>query len=932
MADESRVLTLLERILDSEATLDEACRDCPELLPIVRQRLEQFHRVEKEIAAVFPSRESPGSSTRPHTHKGNGSPPEIPGYNIEAMVGSGGMGVVYRARHLKLNRTVAIKMLLAGGYAGPREVERFKREAEAVAALRHPNIVQVFDAGEHSGFPYFTMELIEGRSLADDLAGVPQPAAKAAASLEALARAVHAAHAGGIVHRDLKPANILLGKDGTLKIADFGLARHFDGSAGPTLTLTGERVGTPSYMAPEQALGTPGAICPSVDIYALGAVLYEMLTGRPPFRAESLVETQRQVIERDPVPPSRLNAKVPRDLETICLKCLQKNPQARYASAGDLAADVERFLRHEPIRARPVRRVERFARWVRRNPTTAAFLIAVVALFGLAIGYVTQEWALASKRQAEKARLTARLESGLQLEQQGRLVEARALLRQLGDGGFEDLRRRIDHAVADLDLAQTLDDIRLNRAMIAGDVLDSKKADHDYREAFATSGLDLDQLPAPVVAKRIADSPIRRPLVAALDDWSICASQSAARNRLLEVARLADPDPEWRDHLRDPAIWTDLAALNRLAETARISEQPVSALFQLSARISAAGGDACALCRRIQQEFPGDFWANYKLANELDKRSNPDAITYYLAALALRPNTLAVYLKLGPIYAFHGRDSEAIEYGLRAVRLEPKSVIAHMTLAGIYLQRDDHETEAIAECQAALELDSTYARALGILGGAYLKQGRFTDAGAAFERYLELTPPDTANHAAAASHAATCKRLASNEFRVPAVLAGIEQPDQPDLCELASICYLKKRYADAVRLYRKAIAADPEIVKDPVEEVRLWAACAAVRAANDMTGTTEHAACGEEQAELISEALKWLEEDLAAWSAILLEGKESDRGALIQKLNRWKNSADLAPIRNPEPLKGLSNEQQAKCRALWLKVDGLVQAAIAAGR
>ncbi len=211
--------------------------------------------------------------------------PEVSGYRVEGVLGHGGMGIVYRAWHLRLDRAVALKMLLAGPYARPEERERFLREAQAVAALRHPNIVQVHDVGEVDGRPYFTMELVEGGDLAEQIQGVPQPARQAADLVATLADAVHAAHQSGIVHRDLKPSNILLTEDGTPKVTDFGLARRLEGDGG--LTLSGAPLGTPSYMAPEQARGDKDAIGPATDVYALGAILYELLTGRPPFRAET---------------------------------------------------------------------------------------------------------------------------------------------------------------------------------------------------------------------------------------------------------------------------------------------------------------------------------------------------------------------------------------------------------------------------------------------------------------------------------------------------------------------------------------------------------------------------------------------------------------------------------------------------------------------
>jgi WD40 repeat protein/serine/threonine protein kinase len=375
MPDAPRIQELLAELLDRQTTPEEVCGACPELLPVVRERWRQICRARAELDALLPIWPHGSLSTMPPEEE---SLPQIPGYEVESVLGRGGMGVVYKARHLRLGRLVALKMTLAGAYAGPHERERFRREAEAVAALRHPNLVQVYDAGDCAGRPYFTMELIEGGSLAQKLAGTPQPAHQAAALLATLAEAVHVAHQGGIVHRDLKPANILLTVESTPKVADFGLARRLEGGAG--LTRTGAVVGTPSYMAPEQARGQSRAVGPAADVYALGAILYETLTGRPPFRAESAVETLHQLLTQDPVPPSRLNGKVPRALETVCLMCLRKEPARRYASAAELSADLRRFLRHEPILAKPIGPIGRLSHWVRRHPGLAASLSAVAVL------------------------------------------------------------------------------------------------------------------------------------------------------------------------------------------------------------------------------------------------------------------------------------------------------------------------------------------------------------------------------------------------------------------------------------------------------------------------------------------------------------------------------------------------------------------------
>jgi serine/threonine protein kinase len=282
--------------------------------------------------------------------------PAIGGYEILGELGRGGMGVVFKARQQNLDRLVALKMLLPDSGAGPAEVARFRREAEAVAALRQANFVHIYDFGEHDQRPYFVMEYVDGGSLAQRLAGQPLPWRQAAQLLATLARAMHAAHQCGIVHRDLKPTNILLMADGTPKIADFGLAKKLGRSA--DLTGSDAIVGTPNYMAPEQALGQSRDIGPAADIHALGAILYEALTGRPPFKGTSALDTLQQVANQAPLPPRRLRAEIPDALEEICLRCLEKEPSKRHASAADLAEALEHLLagRPDPWRGKAGRR------------------------------------------------------------------------------------------------------------------------------------------------------------------------------------------------------------------------------------------------------------------------------------------------------------------------------------------------------------------------------------------------------------------------------------------------------------------------------------------------------------------------------------------------------------------------------------------------
>jgi serine/threonine protein kinase/WD40 repeat protein len=322
-----------------------------------------------------------------------------PGYEVLGKLGHGGMGIVYQARQLKADRLVALKMILAGRYAEADQLARFRTEAEAIARLQHPHVVQVFEVGEHNGLPFFSLEFCPGRSLDKKLAGTPLPPAEAAALVEKVARGVQAAHEAQVLHRDLKPANVLLAADGTPKVTDFGLAKKLDAQG---VTLPGVIMGTPSYMAPEQASGERAMLGPAVDVYALGAILYECLTGRPPFRAATVLDTLRQVVSEEPVPPRQLNAQVPRDLETICLKCLHKEAAKRYASAAALADDLGRFCRGEPIIARPVGPVERASKWVRRSPWVAGLSAAVVVSLTAGI-VISSLLAVDAQQQASRA-------------------------------------------------------------------------------------------------------------------------------------------------------------------------------------------------------------------------------------------------------------------------------------------------------------------------------------------------------------------------------------------------------------------------------------------------------------------------------------------------------------------------------------------------
>jgi serine/threonine protein kinase len=378
MSSDERVLDLLARweegrALGREPSAEELCPDDAPLRQELSRRIAKRQFVHSLLE--LPQTQSPEAAAKSAPRM-----PRVAGYEILEQIGQGGMGVVFKALQLRLNRIVALKMILAGARAGEREMQRFFKEAQAAAQLAHPNIVQVYEFGEQDECPYLTMEYVAGGSLSQKLKGSPLNSGDAARLVEIIARAVHFAHQRGIIHRDLKPENILLasvtssGNHGSTtaaalhgalldvipKITDFGVAKRLD--LDRSQTQTGAVLGTPNYMAPEQAEGKSYAIGPATDVYSLGAILYELLTGQPPFSAPTILETLERVRVSEPIPPADLKGGVPRDLETICLKCLRKDPGERYQSAEELADDLARFLAGEEIKARSLGAMDRLAR------------------------------------------------------------------------------------------------------------------------------------------------------------------------------------------------------------------------------------------------------------------------------------------------------------------------------------------------------------------------------------------------------------------------------------------------------------------------------------------------------------------------------------------------------------------------------------------
>jgi serine/threonine-protein kinase len=703
MAGSPRVLELLEEMLDTGKTPDDVCSDCPDLLPEVRRRWREFCAIDEEVGLLLPGVWRGPAVGAPTPAPPTPGLPQVPGYEVEAVLGRGGMGVVYRARQRALGRPVAVKMLLAGPFASQQELGRFHREAAVLACLRHPNIVQVHDAGDVDGRPYFAMELVEGGSLAQQLSGAPQPARPAAVLVSTLARAVEVAHQAGIVHRDLKPANVLLTVDGTPKVSDFGLARRLGGEDG--LTRTGAALGTPSYMAPEQAQGNTDAVGPAADVYALGAILYELLTGHPPFRAATDLETVQQVTSREPVPPSRLNSTVPRDLETICLKCLHKEPRRRYATAAALAEDLDHFLRGEAVTARPVGPVERLARRVQRRPALSAAVAASVLLLGVVVGGGL--WVL-SERLAERRAAERDVEEMARWLRQSSWREARAALElakdRLGDRGSAELRGRMDQGQRDLELAQQLEVLSAS----ADGVLGTRTYDAEYESLFRAAGLGQVSESPEVVAARVRASDIRDALVRSLDEWASYASDLQRRRWVEEVARLADPDPSgWRVLVSAPDVLRDEAALQKVLETAPQPFPSLPLLRAIQLRLEAEHKDPLPFLMRVQQAHPGDFWVNYRLGGALFGTNPAEAVRYFQAAVSLRPSAVYANLNLGNALATLGRLDDALARFRRVEELAPTNYSNRLTIAKVLSQLGRLD-EAEAQIRRTVALDPSF--------------------------------------------------------------------------------------------------------------------------------------------------------------------------------------------------------------------------------
>ncbi|MGO9464112.1 MAG: protein kinase domain-containing protein [Isosphaeraceae bacterium] len=630
--------------------------------------------------------------------------PAIDGYELLGVLGRGGMGVVYKARDLRLGRIIAIKTIAEFQHATPEQLGRFLAEAEVVARLQHPHIIQIHAIGEHQGRPFFSLEYAGGGSLARRLADGPMAADAAAELVETLARAVHAAHRGGIVHRDLKPSNVLLTHDDVPKVADFGLAKLLGSDS--VRTLSGEALGTPSYMAPEQAEGRSKLVGPAADVYALGAVLYHTLAGRPPFVGDSAIETLKLVVSTDVIPPRRLRPGVPRDLETICLKCLEKEPRKRYATALTLADDLERFRERRPIAARPVGVVGRLWRQSRRNPMLSFSLAALALTFALGTPSLLWLWlgARAERDHAERSRDRALGAVRLLLETGGaamRIEEVRPYRHALISAGLKESLALVRELEADPRAEHQRVEAYAALAGIQYEEGDRVAALESMRKAIA--------LAENVVAHDPASIRFRYSLAVCLlrfaHMWPKADEYFAAARRSIEISQgLRDLHPR-----ADQRDWISVIAMNH---------------FNTGDRHFVAGRKSEALVSFLKASEA------FKSLLELGDR---------------RPETLSIAARthayLCRVYSNLGRVDEAVAEGRRASGIYRNLVADHPddTDYGFDLSRADSEIGVMANFYERWdEAIDSFAGARGTLKGMIAKQGRPVSVMARLQEELAL--------------------------------------------------------------------------------------------------------------------------------------------------------------------------------------------------
>ncbi len=753
------------------------------------------HHVPRELLEAEPASAGPDegppdtrATTPPRPSSAPVGPaawPHLSGYEVLGELGRGGMGVVYQARQVLLDRTVALKMIRAGAGADEEDLARFRLEAEAVARLQHPNIIQIFEVGQLDGQPFFSLEFVAGGALEDRLAAGPLADAAAAELVETLARAMHAAHQKGIIHRDLKPANVLMTADGTPKITDFGLAKRLEG--GPGQTQSGAIMGTPSYMAPEQARGEIIRIGPPADVYALGAILYEIVSGRPPFKGPTSLDTVLQVINDEPVPLSYLQPRVARDLETICMKCLEKEPARRYASAADLADDLRRFRLGEPIRARRVGWGERALKFARRRPAVAAalgvgvlFVAAVVVSLGLLALYQAKQKDLLQQelKKADEMRLVREQVQELfpkidKLEADGHWEAAEKELEKLRD--ILAAQPELSNDPLSIKVKQRLAQVRPRVA--ARERLKRFRVPYEESHFYDTLFTGLD-----IVANRVK---ARESIRAALAVYGLDREAAFAGRHppLLERERqlLNKGDQDW------------------LAEACY-------ELLLIQAEDEAAPPPGRAETEKQARERAARALALLRRAGRLGRAYHLKSRTYHLLE--------ARCLARGKGEPFDRSQAE---------RNAPPQATLDWFLDGLQRYRDGRYEEARQACAEALALNKNHYYARYVLALCHLRLGRWAEGKAELTVCVNLRPDKhwlrllRGFAEAELGHRLNVADLAQAEYRAAeADINAALKADQSRMAQYVGLAnrgalnYRRKRLTEAVADFEQAVTVNPE--------------------------------------------------------------------------------------------------------------------------
>jgi serine/threonine protein kinase/Tfp pilus assembly protein PilF len=777
----------------------------------------------------------------------------IANYEILGVLGRGSVGVVYKAKQLGLNRTVALKMLLAGTHAGERAQMRFRIEAEAVARLRHPNIVQVYEVGEHNGLPFFSLEFVQGGSLHQKMGGRPLPPREAAQIMEALARAMRYAHEHNIIHRDLKPANILIDLDGTPKITDFGLAKRLEASEESSQTRTGTMLGTPSYMSPEQAHGRTHDIGPLSDQYTLGAILYELLTGRPPFLGATMLETVQQVRNQEPVPPTQMQTTTPKDLEVICLKALQKDASKRYVDAGEMAEDLRRFLNHEPIRARPVSRTERVWRWCHRNPRLASLYAAVGVLMMLVIvscgvlGFrmvreqqavsrvldqAEERWDLATKAifrgDVRRARDLLQWSDPL-LESAANLSVQRDHLQKLRDsveayGNFKDLLDKARFAFlfgARSSHQQMEQGQEYCRQLLAlYDAIEQERMplpplNAEQEQLFKEDAYDMFIVAAWTESEMAKNAVLAEQQKAARQalDWLNRADKILPEGRFVKALRagvhktLEDQQASEADKKRALSIKPDAAVDNLWHAYIEIVERGDKAVNRIEAQQHYR--EAIASCAAVLREHPEHFWAYLWWAIAKSHLGDlQDALIGFTACIRLKPDFPWPYNNRGTVHLKLRQFNRAVRDYSAALQINSDYIEARASRAHAYLEQGDLEN-ALKDCNQVLEQDPHYSPALLHRAECYKRRKQYDQSVADYTQALKVNENKVEVYLKRAVVYQEMKRLGDALGDYDLALK-LEPSNLGALRSRAIVHYLRKEYPKAVEDFTSAIALDPQ--------------------------------------------------------------------------------------------------------------------------